>query len=257
MSEIIETHSSLMPEVKLPFELSSLTQAVRYQEWIYRTIAPFLGSRILEIGAGIGNMSRWLPLRERLILTENCPELLPILKRQFQEKLSTDPRIMIQSLNVLKDPLDQFFKENLDTVISFNVLEHIEDDRTVLERLALILRESQAKGPKRLVSFVPSHSWAYGSLDQAFGHYRRYSQKSFLTMAREIAPEAKLYSSYFNCFGLAGWILNGRILRKTAIGDGAIRTFEALCPVVSVIDDWIHRVISLPIGQSLLVVMEW
>jgi len=257
MAEIIENHSEVLSEVKLPFELSSLTQAVRYQEWIYRTIAPFLGRRILEIGAGIGNMSRWMPLRERLILTENSPELLSILKKQFQEKLNTDSRLSVQSFNVLENSLDDYFRENLDTVISFNVLEHIENDHTVLERLASVLRKSEAKGPKRLVTFVPSHSWAYGSLDRAFGHYRRYSQKSFLTMAREIAPEVKIYSSYFNCFGLLGWILNGRVLRKTSIGEGAIRTFETLCPVISVMDDWIHQVFSLPIGQSLWVVMEW
>lgn len=246
-----------MLQANLPFELSSLAQAVRYQEWMYRTIEPYLGSRILELGAGIGNMSRWLPLREQLILTETSTDLLELLKQSFQSISETDSRLVVKSFDVVQDELDPLLIEKLDTIISFNVLEHIEDDQAVLRKLSSILRSSQAFGPKRLVSVVPSHSWAYGSMDRTFGHYRRYSRKSFLNVAREVAPDAKIYTKHFNLFGLVGWFLNGRILRKESIGTGSIRAFETLCPFLSPIDDFIHQSISLPVGQSLIAVMEW
>lgn len=242
---------------KIPFELSSLSQAVRYQEWMYRAVEPFLGSRILELGAGIGNMSRWLPLREQLILTEVAPDLLALLKNAFSSRQENDSRLVVRSFDVLHDQLEPQLSEKLDTVISFNVLEHIEDDHQVLGKLSSILRSSQATGPKRLISVVPSHAWAYGSMDRNFGHYRRYSRKSFLEMARDVAPDAKVQTRHFNLFGLVGWLLNGRILRKENIGEGSIRAFESLCPVLRPIDDFIHQSISLPLGQSLIVVMEW
>lgn len=43
-----------------PYELSLLSQAINCQKWIARAVRPYLGERIMEVGAGIGNMSRHL-----------------------------------------------------------------------------------------------------------------------------------------------------------------------------------------------------
>ena len=64
MKDIKKHHESI------PFELESLREAINYQRWIVDMISPFLGNSILEIGAGIGNISRWLPVRQRLVLCE-------------------------------------------------------------------------------------------------------------------------------------------------------------------------------------------
>ena len=73
----------------------------------------------------------------------------------------------------------------------------------------------------------------------------------------KIAPQARITLRHFNAVGLAGWILNGRLLKKESIGVGSIRAFERICPWVSKIDDVLHQKLSLPIGQSLLCVLEW
>ena len=67
----------------LHFELDLLARAYNYQRWVFDTIEPFLGNRILELGAGIGNMSKWLPIREKLILTEYDLEFLKLLKKSM------------------------------------------------------------------------------------------------------------------------------------------------------------------------------
>jgi len=241
----------------LPFELRALSGASNYQGWIYRSIAPYLGNRILEIGSGIGNMSQWLPIRERLILTETDPQLVQILKTSFSEKVSAGKPVSVHQIDIIRDELEFVRQENLDTIISFNVLEHIEDDSVALTRLCDLLRNSKASGPKRLVSFVPAHQWAYGSLDRVFGHYRRYSSRALNRLHRRVAPEAKYSSRYFNGFGLVGWMINGQVLRQQEIGMGSIATFEKLCPILAPIDDFIHRRLRIPLGQSLISVWEW
>ena len=50
--------------------LSELESATRFSEWMYETIEPFLGDRIIEIGSGIGNISRQMPVRDRLTLSD-------------------------------------------------------------------------------------------------------------------------------------------------------------------------------------------
>lgn len=241
----------------LPFELAALARAQNYQKWVFDTVEPFLGRRILEIGAGIGNMSRWLPSQERLILSECDPNLIDILQKTLASDEKRASNVVVRSFDFMNDPIEPFCEENLDTILSFNVLEHVEDDLLALDRLCRILRSSHAPGPKRLVTFVPAHNWAYGSFDRHFGHYRRYSYTMFERLAQKVAPETRIEARYFNLIGLLGWIINGKILSKSTIGPGAIQTFERLCPYVRGMDDFIHTRLRFPLGQSLLFVLTW
>jgi hypothetical protein len=256
MTPVIES-SLIMENTDIPFELASLARAQNYQAWVARVIQPYIGARTLEVGAGIGNMSRWLPLRGRLILTESEPALMRVLQESINPALRDDPRVSVRELNVLEDDLEFLSAENLDTIVSFNVLEHIEDDERVLTRLCAPLRDSKAKGPRRLVTFVPAHQWAYGSMDKGFGHHRRYSRARLAALCQRVAPEARLTMRHFNAFGLAGWILNGRILKRPSIGVGSITAFERLCPWLAPVDDFLHEKLGLRLGQSLLAVLEF
>jgi hypothetical protein len=207
----------------------------------------------LEIGAGIGNMSRWLPVRDRLILTENDPALTQILTNSFP----ANPKISVQKLNLVEDDLNPLIQENIDTAVSFNVLEHIEKDAEALDRLCQIVRGSKSSHPRRVITFVPAHQWAYGSFDESFGHFRRYSAQSLSQLCKKVAPDASQKTYYFNAFGLAGWYLNGKVLRKKSIGMGSIAVFEKLCPLLAPLDDFFHQTLKLPLGQSLVSVLEW
>jgi hypothetical protein len=163
----------------------------------------------------------------------------------------------VQRLDVLQDDLSPYIAENLDTIVSFNVLEHIDNDVGALKALCRILRESRSQEPKRLIIFVPAHAWAYGTMDRTFGHYRRYSKHGLVQLARLVAPDAQVSAKHLNFCGLLGWVLTGRILKRENIGTGAVALFEALCPVLKLVDFVIHRILRLPLGQSLCVVMEW
>jgi hypothetical protein len=238
----------------LPFELAALRGAVNYQSWVAESVAPHLGARILEVGAGVGSMSRWLPLRERLVLSEYEPELLEQLAVEMRERFGADSRVAVVPADLRSELPERFAAEEFDTVVSFNVLEHVQEDAAALARLAGLLRRSSSPGPRRIVTFVPAHPWAYGSIDVAYGHVRRYTAASFAALAAKSCPDFRLETRYFNVAGLPGWVLLGRLLRRPRVSARAIRAFEYLCPWIRGADDALHR-LGLPAGQSLIAVL--
>src|SRR3954464_13659890 len=124
-----------------PFQLPALRSAVNSQRGVAAAAAPHLGARILEVGAGLGNLSRWLPLRERLLLSEREPELLRLLRAEVLERFGADPRVTVVQADLDAELPPAIAAAALDTIVSFNVLEHVEDDVGVLSRLASVLRQ--------------------------------------------------------------------------------------------------------------------
>jgi hypothetical protein len=64
--------------------LASVAHANRYNAWLLEQCAPFLGDRLLEAGAGIGNLSARLANRERLVLVDYDPLYVERLKLRFR-----------------------------------------------------------------------------------------------------------------------------------------------------------------------------
>jgi SAM-dependent methyltransferase len=238
----------------VPFELEVLVNANRYQKWLVDVVRPYLGKRVLELGSGIGNMSRHLPLQERLVFSEISPALIKILESRIPQRPGQSITLVDPSI-----PLHQtFLEENFDTVLSFNVLEHIEDDAGMLRDLITLLQNSNSPGTKRIVTVVPAHQWAYGEVDKSFEHFRRYSASSFRKTLRN-AGVTELHRKnfrfrYLNLPGLLGWWLNGKLLGRKKIGTGNVKLFEILCPLIRPADDFLHRQLRFPMGNSLLAV---
>lgn len=230
-----------------------MSLATNYQKWVYETVLPYLGDSILEIGAGVGNMSQWLPQRKKLYVTEAVTEFIPILK----SKLPESPQLEVHNINVDQSWHHEFFNKDIDTIVSFNVLEHIKDDAKALQQFYEILMSSSTGKPKRIVTFVPAHSWAYGTVDKSFLHYRRYCRADFTRLREQLFPQAKMTSSYFNLLGLPGWIWHGKIRKNPSFGAGAVKYFEKISPFVRPIDDFLHQKLDLPIGQSIWCVYEF
>lgn len=244
---------SAPPTNAIPFELDSLAQAVNYQQWVSDAIQPHMGRRILEVGAGIGNMSQWLPVRERLVLTETEPALLDILRarvpRYFGEGAA---KVSVAPLD-LSTATDAHLleRERFDTIVSFNVLEHIEDDRAAIGRLLEMLRASD-QPVRRLVAFVPAQAWALSDMDRFYGHFRRYSASRLRQLSAELAPGAHVSLTPFNAVGLLGWVWTTMILKRTTIDPGSVSAFDAICPYLKPFDTLLCRTLRYPFGQSLI-----
>ena len=243
--------------MSLPFELDALALARNYQRWVFESVRPYLGRRILEVGSGIGNMSQWLPADELLVLTETDPGLVKLLRERapayFGRRL---PNVQVHELSAGAPAGGGFEQYGLDTIVSFNVLEHIEDDRAALAQLAEALRASHAP-VRRLVSFVPAHSWALSDLDRYYGHFRRYSSRRIRETSREIAPEAALTMTPFNALGLVGWVWSTMVLRRTAIDARSVRAYDAICRYTHAADDLLCRTLRYPFGQSYVWVLSF
>jgi Methyltransferase domain len=239
-------------ESPLPFELDALAGAHRYQAWVAKLVLPFLGERILEVGAGIGSMSNHLPARKRLILSEMEPALLERLRHCEAAQRGA----VVHAFDIgTGDGLPAIVAEAPDTIVSFNVLEHIENDEAALRTLLTILNRSSAAGPKRLVTFVPAHPFAFNAMDRHFGHFRRYDVHRVRFLASRVAPQAPLQTRFFNALSLPGWWFQGNILGRDRIGSTGVAAFEAIAPLLTPIDDFLHEKLHIPFGQSLLFVL--
>ena len=71
--------------------------------------------------------------------------------------------------------------EQADTVVCLNVVEHVADDLSALRN---IYRALQPGG--KAVILVPQGQEIFGTMDEALGHYRRYSQSQL----REVMQQA-------------------------------------------------------------------
>src|SRR5260370_42200149 len=99
----------------------------------------------------------------------------------------------------------------------------------------------------QVLIFVPAVPSAYGPLDAALGHHRRYLKRT-LRRAFEAAGLDVVALRYTNPIGLIGWMYNAQISRTTGHTPGQVRLFERF------VAPWalpLERVVAPPIGLSL------
>jgi len=222
--------------------LQSLSHARRFNQWMVRLIEPDLGDRILEVGAGIGNISRQLPQREKLYASEMNATYLEILNQAY----AGNELVEVVELDISDaSQVDALGEGICDTVVCLNVLEHIEDDRTALAHMHKLLKPGG-----RLILLVPQYQWLFGTYDKAAGHYRRYSRKVVVTRLQQ-AGYGSLRFKTLNFFSIPAWYLNACLLKRKRMGRIQLKVFDTLVPCMRLIE----RFLPLP-GLSLICVAE-
>src|SRR5579862_5819857 len=156
--------------------LNNLTGTPQYISWVTRVLRPHLGDRVLEIGAGLGNLTGRLMARKlQYVAGEGDALYLHALRNRF---LRT-PNVTVCKLDP-EQPADYLpGAGQFDTALCVNVLESVKDPVAVLASLDSCL----APGGSVLV-LVPQGKGLYGSLDQGMGQLRRFS-KAELVQALE------------------------------------------------------------------------
>jgi glycosyltransferase involved in cell wall biosynthesis len=202
--------------------LERMGKLSHYNDWIWQAIAPYVGNRVLEVGAGIGNMTRVLYGRDLIVATDLELPYLHILRNRF----ARNPTIEVERLDLNSDDCLALKRYEFDTVVCLNVLEHIEDHEGALQRLYEVL----APGG-RLALFVPADQKLFGTIDTQVGHFRRYSREELQRLV-EAAGFVTEKITYQNIFGRFGWWLNGRILKRTHLPSGQSRLFDLFVPIL-------------------------
>jgi hypothetical protein len=133
-----------------------------------------------------------------------------------------------------------------DSIVLVNVLEHIAEDQAFLDDAHAALT------PGTLLLLVPALPRIYGSLDQAFGHYRRYT-KTALASKLHVAGFGIIRLAYVNLLGIAGWFFTGRVLRRMTLQSRYVRWYDQwVIPWLSRLEErW-----EAPCGQSLIVIAQ-
>jgi len=204
--------------------LARLNRAPRFTKWMADTIRPFMGERVLEIGAGIGNLTANLVPRTIYCVSDVNPHYLGRLKALTASR----PYLYVHYTDASDG--ETYPKDQFDTVICLNVVEHLENDVHALRNI----RKALADDGKAIV-LVPNGPGLYGSLDRVLGHYRRYTREQ-LVHACERAGLRVDRVIKFNRVGSPGWWLNGRILKKETFGLWQIKLLNLLVPFVRPID---------------------
>jgi SAM-dependent methyltransferase len=208
--------------------LARLSRAPRFTRWMADTIRPYVGHRVLEIGAGIGNLTVNLIPRDVYWATD----VNPVYLRDQRHLSRTRPYLRTAFTDVTKPesfPAEQQF----DTVICLNVVEHVEDDVAALRNICSVLQE----GGKAIV-LVPQGPGLYGSLDKVLGHFRRYTREQ-LSAAAERAGFKVINVFGFNKSGVPAWWLNTRLLNRKTFSLYQIKLLNLLVPLFRKLDSWL------------------
>ena len=223
-------------------DLAIMREARRYGDHVFALLQPHIGSRLLEVGCGIGTMTRKLVDSADLVVGI---EPNPNCAARVQELMSGQPTFTLRACHFEECDPSALASLRFDSVLCVNVLEHIADDAAALTAFKRIL----VPGGRVLV-FVPAVPAAYGPLDAELGHHRRYSKRTL----RAVFDRARLELielRYTNPIGLAGWMYNAHISKSRIHSITQVRLFERL------VAPWalpLERLLTPPIGLSLLAV---
>lgn len=229
-------------------DLESMSFAVNYHRWILSIFEPYLGKRVVEVGAGKGSFSELLLERrlESLSLVEPSAAMHQQLYRRMEE---LNALATVKTYNdVFENVAEQIRStERPDSIIYVNVLEHIEDD---VNELKLINGTLDSRG--RLFIFVPALRWLHGSMDRQLDHFRRYTRTE-LEKKCAVAGFRVLASRYFDAMGVLPWWVKYKLLQSNAMEPGAVRFYDArVVPVARRLE----AIVRPPIGKNILLVAE-
>ncbi|MGH0031145.1 MAG: class I SAM-dependent methyltransferase [Myxococcota bacterium] len=216
-----------------PDLIEVMEEAVRYNRFLVGSIADWSegASRLLDFGAGNGRFARAMAERgHRVFAVEPDPAL-----RRSIAAAGVEAR---ESLDAF-DPALRF-----DGIYSVNVLEHVEDDASLVRAF----RERLVPGG-RLYAYVPAFQVLYSANDARVGHVRRYGRRALLALARD-AGFVDVRARFVDSLGFpAGlwyrWFGN----EDGGLDVGAVRLYDRLVfPVSRALD----RIAQRFVGKNLL-----
>ncbi|GLR46574.1 class I SAM-dependent methyltransferase [Sphingomonas astaxanthinifaciens] len=128
---------------------------------IARVVKPPRNARILEVGCGTGHNLAMLDLFGTVDAIEVDPAARAMAEQRLGRPVGSAPLPDLKGV-----PSGGF-----DLIGSFDVIEHIDDDRAALAGIARCLKPGG-----KFVMTVPAHQWMWSAHDEVNHHRRRYSK---------------------------------------------------------------------------------
>jgi len=184
------------------YEITENTCASFYEEKCKMIVSLLEGKKILEAGCGSGSLFKFL-LAEKFDVTGT----------DYSEKLLNMARKKNLPINLFQadltdESLWKKYESTFDSVVSSEVLEHIDDDLKVLKIIFSTLKPNGV-----LVLDTPAFNFLYSPLDKKIGHYRRYTKKTLREVLEKAGFEVEEIR-YWNLMGFFGWLTSFKLLKK-------------------------------------------
>lgn len=236
-----------MVQQNLKNNLMEWNKFSRYSAWMYHMYQKHVGQKILDIGGGIGTaISFYITTDKQVLSTELFDDNVRIMNERFSDFKNFKA---IRS-DIVKDDFAEYGK--FDTIIMINVLEHIEDDVFVLQKLKDLLTDNG-----KIIICVPALEFLYCNMDKNVGHYRRYKKGELKQKAQKVGLNI-LEDKYMNFLGIIPYWLKGK-LSKNQKGSFSTKTSKneaKLYSLATVILEPLEKLFKPRIGLSEFIILQ-
>ena len=176
-----------------------------------------MGDEVLEIGAGIGNITgRLIGKRALYVAAERDPLHLHALRNRF---LRT-PNVQVRRLDPERPEDMAGLARSFDTILCLNVLEYAEDPGRLLDSMRGALKSNGVA-----VILAPLGPALFGTLDRSMGHKRRYSAAGIRGLLESHGFTVENFYS-FNKAGAPPWWAYSRVLGSKNISKPVLKIFD-------------------------------
>lgn len=217
-----------------------------YAQSKFRVLLRWMGGRgrmrVLNAGCGSGELSCLLAAAgHQVVGIDPDPTYIQLARERAGDRFP-DSEYVVSTIESYGGP------GGFDAVVSTDVLEHIEDDRTAFTRMV-----EQVKPGGVVLIAVPAGQWLFGYHDEQLGHFRRYSKKTLRKLVSDTCTVKKL--RYFGgtlipvCLAYSKWMRKPYPIAK--VGGKASLVSRVLNGMLAT-----ERVLPLPLGTSVLLCAE-
>jgi len=216
--------------------VSELEKARRFITWQGDTIRPYVGDRVLEVGAGVGSITNQFIPRDLYVVGEQNPNYLTYLRSYAMGK----PYLQVTELDPSQPATFTGFESQFDTVLLLDVLELQADPAATLRGVHASLREGG-----RVIVQVPQGKDRFGPLDQERGRRLRFSSEELSNQLAAAGFQLEMIAD-FNRLSVPGWWMNNKILHRKRFSRLQLKFFDSVLPLLRPFDRiWPWKGLSL------------
>ena len=212
------------------------------------------GYRVLEFGCGGGNVLS--------AMRQACPHGLVFGMDLFREGLMFAKSRGNDNL-IQADAFHPPFRQTFDLVGAFDVVEHLSDDVSILEKLRTILNPGG-----HLLLTVPAYPWLWSDFDRISHHCRRYTESELRTKIAAAGFEVVYLSPYMATILPMVWLHRklwsrpGQLNSDGRAEDSMLKSEIRIVPVVNTILRMVLRLesalvasrVRFPFGTSFVAI---